>query len=295
MHRMSLALLILIPLLVVAGVIAFGRALPLPYLGRDYVVGFDLAEGGADMLLPDILGPDDPTRPLVVIDPGHGGHDPGAAGEEYREKTVVLGLARSLRDELLANGGIRVAMTRDDDRFLALGERVAIARNLGADLFLSIHADSAGEKDEISGASIYSLSDEASSEAAARFAERENNADVVNGTVLSGQSANVNAILVELSQRRSSGESREFADLVVREGQDELLFHPQTLRSASLAVLRAPDVPSVLFEAGFMSNTEDAQRLVSLDGQRAFARSLARAIRIFLARKNAQAAGNGAQ
>ena len=201
-----------------------------------------------------------------------------------REKTVVLGLARALRDQLLAEGGIRVALTRDDDRYLALVERVQIARALGADLFLSIHADSAGEQEGVSGATIYTLSEQASSEAAARFAERENMADTINGMELSGSNENVNAILVELSQRRTSAESDGFAELIVREGEGKLSFHPEPRRSAALAVLRAPDVPSVLFEAGFITNRSEAQRLASPEGQRAFAEAMAQAIRVQLAR-----------
>ncbi len=285
-YRLQIALLFLFPVILLAGFYVFGRAIPVPYLGREYVITLELAEPGTTLALPEIQGPDDQDRPLLVIDAGHGGHDPGAVGTSYREKTVVLALARMLRDQLLTEGGIRVAMTRDDDRYLALAERVAIARGLGADLFISIHADSAGEQGEVSGASIYTLSDEASSEAAARFAARENEADVVNGVVMSGQSESVNAILVELSQRRTSADSLEFAQLILREGEEEMAFHPQPLRSAALGVLRAPDVPSVLFEAGFISNSREARRLASHEGQRSFALALARAVRIFMATRS---------
>jgi N-acetylmuramoyl-L-alanine amidase len=283
-YRIQIVLLFLAPVLAVAALYVFGRAIPVPHLGRDYVIRIELPEPGTTVGLPDVLGPDDPSRPLLVIDAGHGGHDPGASGLDIREKTVVLGLARALRDELLAGGGVRVALTREDDRYLALAERVQIARALGADLFLSIHADSAGEQEGVTGASIYTLSDQASSEAAARFAERENQADRINGMELSGENANVDAILVELSQRRTSAQSVEFAELIVREGEGALNFHPQAVRSAGLAVLRAPDVPSVLFEAGFITNREEARRLASAEGQRAFAEAMARAIRVQLAR-----------
>jgi N-acetylmuramoyl-L-alanine amidase len=283
-YRIQILLLFLAPVLAVAALYVFGRVIPVPYLGRDYVLRIELPEPGTTIGLPEIQGPDDPSRPLVVIDPGHGGHDPGASGAGLREKTLVLGLARSLRDRLLAEGGIRVAMTRDDDRYLALAERVQIARALGADLFLSIHADSAGDREGVSGASIYTLSERASSEAAARFAERENRADRLNGIELSGESETINAILVELAQRRTSASSESFADLIVREGEGVLEFHPEPRRSAGLAVLRAPDVPSVLFESGFITNESDARRLSSPSGQRAFAEAMARAIRVQLAR-----------
>jgi N-acetylmuramoyl-L-alanine amidase len=284
-HRLQIALVFLAPVALIGGLYLLGLAVPVPHLGRDYVIRMPLPEAGEPVGLPPIEGPTDPSRPLVVIDAGHGGHDPGAVGMGFREKALALGLARALRDELLREGGIRVALTRDDDRFLVLEERVEIARALGADLFLSIHADSAGEKDEVSGASVYTLSERASSEAAARFAARENSADQVNGVPLAGRSENVNSILVELSQRRSSEGSAAFAGLIVREGEGVLRFHPQARRAASLAVLRAPDVPSVLYEAGFVTNLEDAERLASPEGRQRFATVMAQAIRIYFARE----------
>jgi N-acetylmuramoyl-L-alanine amidase len=221
----------------------------------------------------------------VVIDAGHGGHDPGALGLDFREKTLALGLALALRDELVREGGIRVALTRSDDRFLALDERVDIARKLGADLFLSIHADSAGEKDQVTGASVYTLSSKASSEAAARVAARENSADSVNGVKLAGRSDAVANILVDLAQRRTSEQSAAFANLIVREGEGVLKFHPDPHRSADFVVLRAPDVPSALYESGFISNPADAARLMSPEGRKRFATVMARAIRIYFARQ----------
>lgn len=282
--RIQIVMLFLAPVLLLAGLYAVGQTLSVPVLGRSYVIQIDLPEAGATVGLPDIAGPQDASRPLIVIDPGHGGHDPGASGAGLREKNLVLALARNLRDVLVASGGVRVALTRDDDRFLALAERVEIARALGADLFLSIHADSAGEQEAVEGASIYVLSDEASSEAAARFAERENSADQVNGVILSGRSDAVSNILVELSQRRSMEGSVQFAQLIEREAAGVISFHPQAQRSASLAVLRAPDVPGVLFEAGFITNPQDAARLASAEGQARFAEVMARAVRIYFAR-----------
>lgn len=285
-QRIQIALLFAFPVLLLGLLYTVGAAIPVPVLGRDYVIRVALPEASETIGLPEILGPDDPTRPLVVIDAGHGGPDPGTVGSQYREKMIVLGLARALRDRLLEEGGIRVAMTRDDDSFIVLEERAAIARDLGADLFLSIHADSAGERADVTGASIYTLSETASSEAAARFAERENEADIINGVDLSGQDEAVNAILVELSQRRTSEQSVEFAQLIEREGEGNLRFHPQARRSAALAVLRAPDVPSVLFEAGFVTNEEEAAALASVEGRERFAETMARAIRIYFARQS---------
>ncbi len=285
-HRLLIALVFLAPVALLAALYAVGLSLPVPALGRSYVVRIELPEAGRTVDLPQVEGPRDPDRPLVVIDAGHGGHDPGASGEAAREKTLTLGLARALRDELLREGGVRVALTRDEDRFLVLEERSAIARALGADLFLSIHADSAGDKEGVTGASVYTLSATASSEAAARFAARENSADVVNGVPLLNQDEGINAILVELSQRRAQAQSAEFAGLILREGEGVIPFHPQARRSAALVVLRAPDVPSALFEAGFVSNPEEARRLASPEGQQRFAEFMARAIRIYFARQD---------
>lgn len=286
--RVQLWLIFLAPLIFMGALYALGLNLSVPTLGRGYVIRLVLPPSDAAIDLPRVYGPPDASRPLVVIDAGHGGHDPGASGQGFREKDLVLALATALRDKLIADGGVRVALTRSDDRFLVLGERFAIARQLGADLFLSIHADSAGAEGQVAGASIYTLSSEASSQAAARFAARENAADSVNGVTLSGQSDTVNSILVDLSQRRTQADSSEFARLIAREGAGILEFHPQARRSAGLAVLRAPDVPSVLYEAGFISNRDEAARLASPEGRQRFAEVMARAIRVYFARQSGQ-------
>ncbi len=290
-YRLQITLVFLAPVLLLVALYTLGDALGVraPLLGRGYVIRVELPDAGVRVGLPPVEGPDDPSRPLVVIDAGHGGHDPGASGAGVlggiKEKTLALALARALRDRLLRDGGVRVAMTRDDDTFLVLEERAEIARQLGADLFLSLHADSAGDRAGVSGASVYTLSARASSEAAARFAARENSADVVNGIPLAGRGEQVNAILVELAQRQSQAQSDEFAGLILREGEGALDFHPQPRRSAALVVLKAPDVPSALFEAGFISNPEEAGRLASPEGQARFAEAMARAIRIYFARQ----------
>lgn len=288
--RTLFLLILAVPALVIGGAMVTGVAIPVPEWGREYVLRFLLDPEVEQLDLPEILGPDDPTRPLVVIDAGHGGRDPGsigrlANGSQVMEKEIVLALALKLRDELLAEGGIRVAMTRDDDRIIALANRPEIARQLGADLFLSIHADSAGDRSDVAGASVYTLSNEASSEAAARFAERENAADRLNGIAIEGQSEQVSAILVELSQQRTQDDAVEFAALVTREGEGRIAFHPQPRRSAALAVLRAPDVPGVLFESGFVTNAADRTRLMTEEGRADYAEVLARAIRVYFARR----------
>lgn len=290
-YRTLLLIVLLAPALLLGGAAAFGVTIPVPHWGRDYVLRFMMDGARAPVELPPIAGPDDPTRPLVVIDAGHGGRDPGAIGTDAQgrtinEKDITLAIALALRDELLRTGGIRVALTRADDRILPLGHRPEIARLLDADLFISVHADSAGERDDVSGASIYTLSNEASSEAAARFAARENDADRLNGIAIEGQSEAVSAILVELSQQRTQEDALDFAGLVEREGGDRLAFVPQPRRSAALAVLRAPDVPSVLFESGFVTNRADRARLTTADGRAQYASVLARAIRVYFARRS---------
>ncbi|MCZ8369368.1 MAG: N-acetylmuramoyl-L-alanine amidase [Porphyrobacter sp.] len=289
-YRTLLLILVLVPAALLGGARALGVTIPVPQWGRDYVLRFALAEPEAKLELPSVAGPDDPARPLVVIDAGHGGRDPGAIGTDpdgkrFEEKAITLALALSLRDELLRQGGIRVALTRADDRILPLSYRPEIARQLEADLFISIHADSAGEKDDVSGASIYTLSNDASSEAAARFASRENDADRLNGITIEGESAAVSTILVELSQQRTQEDALAFASLVVREGEAALAFVPQPRRAAALAVLRAPDVPSVLFESGFVTNRTDRARLTTAEGRAQYAGVLARAIRVYFARR----------
>lgn len=283
--RWHLILIILLPILLVGGMLAAGLRVPVPEIGRGYVLRLPLPGAGQPIGLPTVYGPNDPAAPLVVIDAGHGGKDPGAVGSGVREKDITLSLAKALKDQLIEEGGIRVAMTREDDRLLALSERPEIARRLEADLFLSIHADSAGETQDVSGASVYTLSNAASSQAAALFARRENDADRVNGLALENQSEEVSAILVELSQRRAQQDSGDFAGLVLRAGEGLIDFHPQPKRSASLAVLRAPDVPSALFESGFVTNPDEAERLTSDEGRAQFARAMASAIRLYFIRR----------
>ncbi len=286
--RLQLWLLFLAPVALMAGLYAFGLSIPVPQLGRGYVQRIELRDPGQQVDLPPIQGPQDPTRPLVVIDAGHGGHDSGAVRQGYQEKQIVLGLALALRDRLLEQGGIRVALTRSDDRFLILDERAEIAPRLGADLFVSIHADSAGDIAATRGATVYTLSERASDADSAQLAARENSADEINGVSLAGQSEEVNAILLDLSQRRSQEESAEFAGLIAREGQGLILFHPDGRRSANFVVLRAPDMPSVLFEAGFITNPDEAQRLTSQEGRTRFAEAMERAIRVYFARNSRQ-------
>lgn len=231
--------------------------------------------------LPRIDGP--AGRPLVVIDPGHGGFDPGASGPDgLREKDLTLSLAKSIRDDLVKAGRVRVALTREDDRFLVLDERSAIARAMKAGLFISIHADSSPTPGA-TGATIYTLSEVASGREAAALAARENRADVINGVNLGGQSSDVSSILIDLAQRETMNASARFAELVKRENK-KIPFKKEYHQMAGFVVLKAPDTPAVLLEAGYINNPDDVARLKSQEGRDALAGALRRAIDIHFAR-----------
>ncbi len=236
--------------------------------------------------LPKIAGPADGSLPLVVIDAGHGGHDPGAISPHggKREKDVTLAIAKSIRSELLKTGRVRVALTRDTDKFLVLQDRYGIARKMNADLFISIHADSA-ESQEANGATVYTLSEVASDREAQRLASRENKSDIINGVNLGGADANVSSILIDLTQRETMNVSADFAKLLAREARPNMRLRSTSHRFASFIVLKAPDTPSVLFETGYLSNASDVAFLASTDGQQKVGRSVASAIQVHFARR----------
>jgi len=283
---LQLAFLVAAPIALVGVMVAADRLFAAPGRGYGYVARIVLAPSAREIGLPEIQGPLDASRPLVVIDAGHGGHDPGAGRPPLTEKLLTLGLALALRDELLRGGGVRVAMTRDDDRFLLLPERSGLARRLNADLFISIHADSVEGNGEARGASVYTLSERGTSETAARLAARENRADTVNGVSLASTSDAVSAILVDLSQREAQAKSEEFARLILREAAGAMRFHDREVQSAAFVVLKSPDMPSALFESGYISNPEEAAMLASPEGQSAFARVTAKAVRTYFARQS---------
>ena len=248
-----------------------------------YVVRIALPDDRAAIGLPPVEGPADASRPLVVIDAGHGGHDPGAPGPNgEREKDLTLALALAVRDALLADGHVRVALTRSDDRFLALTERSGIASRMHASLFLSIHADAA-EVAGATGATIYTLSDKASDALAGAVATRENRADTINGVSLDGKGDTVAQFLVDLSQARTRRNSQAFAALVRREGQGHIPFRDVPEQQAAFVVLKSLDLPSALLEAGYVSNPVDVRAMTSRPWRDAFGKAVARAIAIFLA------------
>ena len=256
---------------------------------KEYSVRVPLPPAKSAPDLPKILGPDDGSRPLVVIDAGHGGHDPGAISPHggKLEKDITLSLARAVRDELLRTGRVRVALTRDSDKFLVLQERFGIARRMKADLFISIHADSAGNEDA-TGATVYTLAEAASDREAARLAARENKADIINGVNLGDTPDDVNSILIDLTQRQTMNLSSDFARLVLREGQGKVRFRSNSHRFASFVVLKAPDVPSILLESGYLTNREDLDYLTSRDGRSKISASVAKAVNVYFAKQVAQ-------
>ena len=230
----------------------------LPPAASDRIYGADKAAG----------------RPIVILDPGHGGTDPGATGVsgDIHEKDLTLALAREVRDTLVERGRLRVAMTRDEDRYLTLDDRAAVARRLGASLFVSLHMDSAPNP-LARGASIYSLSDVASDADAARFAASEN------GTAqAAADGGSARAMLSDLAMRDQMSASADFAARLATKSAGRYELRPEPHRFAGFHVLRQSETPAVLFEAGYISNADDELLLRSPDYRRKIALALAQAI-----------------
>ena len=251
-------------------------------------VTIPLAPLGADELgpLPRVTAARGDNPPLVVIDPGHGGRDPGASSEFVRqpEKDITLAVALAIRDALVSTGRVRVAMTREDDTYRGLDERYEIARRLDADLFISIHADSAPSNDGARGATIYTLSEVASDRQAALLAQSQNAPGQVAGARLSNDPS-VNLVLIDLAQRESMNVSADFARLLYREAAPVFPFRPDWHRFAAFIVLKAPDIPSILFESGYLTNQTDADYIQSAEGRRQIAEGMRRAIEAHFARR----------
>jgi len=233
-------------------------------------------------------------RPLVILDPGHGGIDDGtraASGE--LEKAIVLEFSLLLREQIEKSGKYRVVMTRTDDTFVPLAERVDIARSRQAWLFISIHADALARGDgDAQGATIYTLSETASDAASARLAEDENRADAIAGLDLSAEPGDVADILIDLARRETKTFSMQFARGLVTEMRNATRMHKDPLRSAGFRVLKAPDVPSVLIELGYVSNRGDLKSLTSDAWRNKTAASIAKAIDTYFATR---VAGSGRQ
>jgi N-acetylmuramoyl-L-alanine amidase len=220
-----------------------------------------------------------PGKRLIVIDPGHGGIDPGAIGAaDTYEKNVVLAMGLELRRQLIATGRYEVVMTRDDDSFVRLRDRLQIARESQGELFISLHADSLRQAQQVAGLAIYTLSERASNEEAARLAQKENRADILGGVDLSDQEDIVTQILIDLAQRDANNKSIRIAELMVDELADVTRMLRRQRQQAGFVVLKSPDMPSVLIELGYLSNPKEEQALRDSGYLARLATALVRAI-----------------
>jgi N-acetylmuramoyl-L-alanine amidase len=220
-----------------------------------------------------------PRQRVIVIDPGHGGVDPGAIGVTgVYEKDVVMAMARELRRQLEATGRYKVVMTRERDHIVRLRDRIQIARVNQGELFLSLHADSLVRNTAIDGALVYTLSEKASNSEAARLAAKENRADILAGVDLSNQEQVVTAILIDLAQRDTNNKSMRFADILMGQLAPVTTLTRGRPAQAGFVVLKSPDMPSVLIELGYLSNREDERRLTDPQHLANLARALVAAI-----------------
>ena len=217
-------------------------------------------------------------KPVIVLDPGHGGVDPGATGVSgVFEKKITLFTAREFKKALEKTGRYTVHLTRERDVFLKLRERVAIARQHHADLFISIHAD-AGANPSLRGLSIYTLSDKASDAEAAALAASENKSDIIAGIDLSRESQEVTNILIDLAQRESMNLSARLAEFAISELRRDVTLLPRSHRFAGFAVLKAPDIPSLLMEMGYLTNRQEERLLRTRAYRKKLASAMIRAI-----------------
>ena len=217
------------------------------------------------------------TRKIIVIDPGHGGVDPGATGARSREKDIVLAFSKELSRQLKSTRRYDVYMTRATDIYIPLRQRVQIARNRKADLFISIHAD-AIKKKNIRGLSVYTLSEKASDREAAALARKENQSDIIAGVDFGDQLPEVANILIDLAQRDTKNASVKFAESLISSARGKTVLLDRTHRFAGFRVLKAPDVPSVLVELGFITNRTDEKQLTSIKWRRTVASGMVDAI-----------------
>ena len=273
------------------------RTFVLPPSGSSpYRFVIDLAEVAADKFKRVVAVPARPTglvslvkpaataetksegRRVVILDPGHGGIDPGTIGRRGAlEKTLTLAIAKETRRALEATGRYRVFLTREEDVFVRLQVRVAFARQRDADLFISLHADSLSDR-TVRGASVYTLSEKASDREADALAQRENKADLIAGVDLDNEPDEVATILIDLARRETMNLSATFATLVLPEFERAGKTLRKGHRFAGFAVLKAHDVPSVLIELGYLSNPADERQLTTPDFQKLIGRSIRKAV-----------------
>ena len=231
---------------------------------------FDAATGAPrdsewDKLKPSALtemSTKDDEAMTIVLDPGHGGIDPGAVGKGINEADLMFTLAQEVRDALLRSGDFNIVLTRNGDEFVSLERRVQIARTAGADMFVSFHADALASG-KANGAAVYTLSEEASDKASAALAERHNRADLLAGVDLSGQDDEIASILMDLARLENTPRSQALARGIILGINTEVGHtYKRPIQSAGFSVLKAPDIPSVLIEVGFLSSKDDLSKLM---------------------------------
>ena len=215
---------------------------------------------------------------VVVLDPGHGGRDPGAEAGGYRESSLMLELAEAVKESLIRNTDFKVVLTRTEDKFLSLEDRITIASQSDANLFISLHADAVIEG-EASGTTVYLLSDKATDKMSAQLASRHDRSEILRGVDLSGLDSQVASVLLDMARQETKPRSEAVASFILKVFREKITeLSSQPLRYAAFSVLKSPDIPSILIEAGFMSTSSDLQNLTTKKWRREFADSLAEAI-----------------
>ena len=215
---------------------------------------------------------------VVVLDPGHGGRDPGAEAGGYRESSLMLELAEAVKESLIRNTDFKVVLTRTEDKFLSLEDRITIASQSDANLFISLHADAVIEG-EASGTTVYLLSDKATDKMSAQLASRHDRSEILRGVDLSGLDSQVASVLLDMARQETKPRSEAVASFILEVFKEKITeLSSQPLRYAAFSVLKSPDIPSILIEAGFMSTSSDLQNLTTKKWRREFADSLAEAI-----------------
>ncbi|MDA7948601.1 MAG: N-acetylmuramoyl-L-alanine amidase [Hyphomicrobiaceae bacterium] len=231
------------------------------------------------------------AKRVIVIDPGHGGIDPGAVAKSgLKEKEVVLAFSKTLKKKLEDSGRYKVLLTRSQDSYISLRKRVEFGRQKGADLFISVHADAIPGRNakKVTGAGVYTLSEDASDEEAKALAAKENRSDIIAGIELPPESNDVTNILIDLAQRETKNLSISFADTLLSGISGKTTVRKKARRFAGFVVLKAPDVPSVLLELGFITNPSDARRLTSSAWRAKVATAVANAVDTYFARQMAR-------
>ncbi len=215
---------------------------------------------------------------VVVLDPGHGGRDPGAEAGGYRESSLMLELAEAVKESLIRNTDFKVVLTRTEDKFLSLEDRITIASQSDANLFISLHADAVIEG-EASGTTVYLLSDKATDKMSAQLASRHDRSEILRGVDLSGLDSQVASLLLDMARQETKPRSEAVASFILKVFKEKITeLSSQPLRYAAFSVLKSPDIPSILIEAGFMSTSSDLQNLTTKKWRREFADSLTEAI-----------------